>query len=59
MKFCKSCDACKRTRGLTTQSLVKLVITLLKEPFMKWGFDSVGPIKPIRRFIITNIFLWP
>jgi hypothetical protein len=39
--------------------LVKLVITLLKEPFMKWGFDSVGPIKPIRRFIITNIFLWP
>jgi hypothetical protein len=46
--YCKSCDACQRIRGLTTQSLTKLVINLLEEPFMKWRFDFVGPIKPTR-----------
>jgi hypothetical protein len=40
-----SCDACQRTTGLAIQSLAKLVTSLLKEPFMKWGFHFVGPIK--------------
>jgi hypothetical protein len=42
--YCRSCDACQITRGLLTQSLVKLVINFPGEPFMKWGFDFVGPI---------------
>jgi hypothetical protein len=45
-EYYRSCDACQRTRGLTTQSLVKLVTSLLEEPFMKWGLDFVGLIKP-------------
>jgi hypothetical protein len=47
--YCKSCDACQKTRGLATGSLAKLVMSLPKEPFMKRRFDFVGPIKPTRK----------
>jgi len=53
---CRSCDACQRIGGLATQSLAKLVTSLPKEPFMKWGPDFVGLIKLIRKI---NIFLLP
>jgi len=43
--YYKSCDACQKIGGLAIQSFPKLVTSLLKEPFMKWGLDFVGQIK--------------
>jgi len=57
--YYKSYDACQRTRGLATQNLIKLVTSLLEEPFMKWGLDFVGLIKLVGNIQGTNIFLLP
>ncbi len=37
--YCICCDACQRIGRLTIQSFAKLVMSLPKEPFMKWGLD--------------------
>jgi hypothetical protein len=55
--YCRSCDACQKTGGLAIQSLAKLVTSLIEEPFMKWRFDFVGPIKPTGRYTWTKYIL--
>jgi hypothetical protein len=42
--YYKSCNACPKIGGLATQSLAKLVTSILKEPFMKWGLYSRGQL---------------
>jgi hypothetical protein len=48
--YYKSYDACQKIGGLAMQSLAKLVTSLPNEPFMNWGLDFVGLIKPPRRY---------
>jgi hypothetical protein len=46
MEYCKNYDLiCQNVGGLKIMNLKKLVTTLLKELFMKWMLDFIGPIK--------------
>ncbi len=55
--FCKSYDSYQKIGGLKTKSLAKLVTTLLEEPFMKWGLNFIGLIKPTGRLIGNKYLL--
>jgi len=39
-----------------TQNLAKLVTTVLKEPFQKWGLDFIGLVKPAS-ILSSNLYI--
>ncbi len=51
VKYCKGSDMCQIIGGMKIMNLVKLVILLLEESFMKWRLDFMGPINPIGRLL--------
>jgi hypothetical protein len=55
--FCRFCDNYQKIGGPKTKSLAKLVTTLPKEPYMKWGLDFIGSIKPIGRLTGSRYIL--
>jgi hypothetical protein len=44
-EFCWTYDLCQQTCNLLAQNMVKLIITLPKNSFQKWGLDFIEPIK--------------
>ncbi len=45
-KLCQSCDICQRLTLMYKNGKGPLQLILAFEPFMKWGLDYMGPIKP-------------
>ncbi len=40
-----------------THNLAKLVTTSLERPFLKWGLDFIGPVKPTSRLLNNRYIL--
>jgi len=50
-EYCQTYDQCQRTGNPLTQNLAKLVTTLPKDSFKKWGLDFIGHVKSTSKML--------
>jgi hypothetical protein len=56
-EYYQTCDQCQRIGNLFTHNLAKLVTTLLKKPFQKWGLNFIGPFQLASKMSNNQYFL--
>jgi len=56
-EYYQTCDQCQRIGNLLTQNLAKVVTTLPKEPFQKWGLEFIKLVKFASRMLSNRYIL--
>jgi hypothetical protein len=56
-EYYQTYDQCQWISNLLTHTLVKLVTTLPKEPFQKWGLNFIRPFQLVSKMLSNWYFL--
>ncbi len=56
-EYYQTYDQCHKTRNMLTHNVAKLIITLPREPFQKWGLDFVRLVRLASRLLGNQYIL--
>ncbi len=51
VKLCQNCDICQHLKHIWRNGKGPFKLVMVFEPFMKWGFDYMGLIKLVVKYI--------